>query len=185
MKLLGILIAASTALCGAAQAQVVASVGGTVNVTISGNFKTPVTQTGKVFCKATTFLVPNSAQAATPGSLSLGALAAAFGAETAITEANIANGGITNGNKDWSCTVTLPYRWTNVDPTTTSMAVFYMVNGTNMNSFDPVCMGNNPPNILSCFVPGTYPAKKQALTGVYPIPPAATTWAVTAPNNKL
>lgn len=185
MKIFGILIAASTALCGAAQAQVVASVGGTVNVTISGNFKTPVTQTGKVFCKATTFLVPNSASGANTGSLSIAAITGAFAAQSAITESNIANGGITNGNRDWTCTVTLPYRWTNVDPTTTSMAVFYMVNGTNVNSFDPVCMGNNPQNPLACFVPGTYPGKKQALAGIYPIPPAATIWAVTAPNNKL
>jgi hypothetical protein len=185
MKVFALLLAASTAFCGAAHAQVVPAIGGTVSVTISGTFKTPVTQTGKVFCKATTFLAPNSAAGASSGTLSIAALTNAFAAESALTESNIANGGITNSNKDWSCTVSLPYRWTNVDPTTTSMAVFYMVNGTNVNSFDPVCLGGNPPNPLSCFVPGTYPAKKQALTGIYAIPASGTTWAITAPNNKL
>jgi hypothetical protein len=108
------------------------------------------------------------------------------GTETASSVATAANGGITNNGGDFACTIVVPYRFENVNLSTTYMAIAYTINGTDPGYWDPTCLqsppGNNP---LACFTPGTSPGKKQQVIEVIPIPATGGSQTSLSVNPKL
>jgi hypothetical protein len=156
MKLLPMIMAAGFISCSAANAGT--TLGGTVTIIMTGNFKNPVTQFGSVKCSAIVPLVPNNPNAAI-SSLSLGSVLSAISEENASALGVIATGGAA-----FTCTAIVQYRWENIDPTAVQMAIAYTVAATDVG--------------------GTNPGKKKQLIEVIPIP-AVNTVTTLSVNPRL
>jgi hypothetical protein len=120
------------------------TLGGAVTLNLTGTFRTPVTQYGAGECTGILALVPLTTST-TLSALSLLTLFTNAGSEQATKPitVNAARTGFT-------CSITVPYKWQNVDTTKSQMAVFYTVKAR-----DPG---------------GTHPGKKQQLIKLLPIP---------------
>lgn len=120
------------------------TLGGSVVLNISGSFRTAVSTYASGDCTAIVALVPLNTST-TLTTLSLLTLLAGGGSEQANRSITV-----TASKLGFTCFVTVPYKWENVDTATTQMAIIYTVKAT-----DPG---------------GTRPGKKQQLLKLLPIP---------------
>jgi hypothetical protein len=141
--------------------------GGFVTINISGFFKTPVSQYASVSCAGFVVLVPvNVGSQPTLASIGLASLLSSTGIQRgSSTPATAQNGGIQGNGATFSCAVTVPYRWENVDLSLTQMAIAYSVKGSDLG--------------------GANPGSKLQVIQVIPIPPTGGTQTTVAVTPKL
>lgn len=142
---------------------------GTVRIDVAGTFKTAVSTAilppPSVQCTGVLALVPLNGST-TLSTMTLLQLAAGGSSQVSV------QGTIAASRRSFVCTITLPYKWENVDPATTQMIVAYTVNPHDQGGFS--C---TPPT-GACIVLGTNPSKRQEIINTLPIPANGTTTAI-------
>ena len=153
------------------------TVGGNVQVNVTGFFLFPVTKGATVACSGTVALAPANTSF-TVASLPLSLIIGGLGGETATQDAVIGSDG-----SAFTCSFYVPYRFENVDPGATQLVIAYQVRGNDPGYFAPGC--SNPQNPLACYTaPQRQLGRKQQILQTLPIPPNGTTTTV-AVNPKL
>ena len=182
-------IAVGLAISGAPACATPVTTGGFVTINISGFFKNPVGPLASVSCSGFVSLVPVNASAQpTLATIGLSALLTSTGIQKGqATPATALNGGIQSNGTAFSCSVSVPYRWENVDLAATQMAIAYSLKGSDPGSFNSSCLstpaGASSP--LTCYVPGGSPGSKFQVIEVIPIPAAGGSQTTVTVNPKL
>lgn len=150
-----------------------ATFSGNVVIKIYGKLNTPVSNPGvssQASCTGYLSVVPTTVSG-TITSIGLLSLFAG-GAQSASANATFTDA------SNFTCFVTVPYRFDNVNSATQQLAIAYKLSATDPAHVDATLPGCNPlpPTwMVTCMNPGTHPGRKQQLIQVAPMPTIFTT----------